>query len=442
MKIIHEINRGGFGVVYEIEDNGQRLAKKEFDPLPQIAADPVDVEKARRRFVREVTVQGQIRHPNIMPVITSDLVADPPWFLMPLANEDCTQQIARDRQAGSISLEPLMDMLAGLEELHRLGYVHRDLKPENILFLEDRWVLSDLGLVLPMIRITTMLTSTDSAWGTVAYAAPEIIHSFRTAPPQSDMFSVGCVLHDIVGNPPRIPYQQVTGPAPIGVIIERCTDPVAGQRFHDIPALRAALVVALSNPPPAPTTPRASELVDFVKDEANPPDDTVWEEIAQTLERDPAADDAQAIIYAIESPQIRQLHAVSPDLYSRMAPHICSWIREGPFEWAYCDVLGTRLSVIYELGGVREQAEAAVSAFILGYSHNRWLVMRKFVSMSGPDISEDLADRLAIEIAAMGRPALVKIRHIESEIGLGRTELHETIQAAFAALDEQYAVTD
>ena len=235
MKIIQEINRGGFGVVYEVEDNGRRLAKKEFNPPPQIANDPAGVEKARRRFVREVTVQTQIHHPNIMPVITSDLSADPPWFVMPLADEDYSRQIARDKQAGSISLDPLMDMLAGLEELHRLGFVHRDLKPENILFLEYRWVLSDLGLVLPTIRTTTMLTSTDSALGTVAYAAPEIIHSFRSAPPQSDVFSVGCILHDIVGNLPRIPYQQVTGPAPVGAIIERCTDPVAGQRFHDIP---------------------------------------------------------------------------------------------------------------------------------------------------------------------------------------------------------------
>ena len=182
--------------------------------------------------------------------------------------------------------------------------------------------------------------------------------------------------------------------------------------------------------------------MELIKDEANPPEDTVWEEIAQTLERVPEADDAQAIIYVVESHQIRQLHAVSPDLFSRIVPHICSWVREGPFEWAYCDVLGTRLSIIYELGGVREQAEAAVSAFILGDSHNRWFVMRKFVSMSGPEISEDLADRLAIEIAAMGRPALAKIKHIENEIDQGRTDLHETIQSAFAALAEQYGEAD
>jgi len=39
-----------------------------------------------------------------------------------------------------VTLEPLLHILAGLEELHRLGYVHRDLKPPNVLRVGDQWM--------------------------------------------------------------------------------------------------------------------------------------------------------------------------------------------------------------------------------------------------------------------------------------------------------------
>ena len=62
MRVIRVINRGGFGVVHEVEDDdGQRLARKTFDPP---ISDPAEREKLRKRFAREVRIQSQIRHPK------------------------------------------------------------------------------------------------------------------------------------------------------------------------------------------------------------------------------------------------------------------------------------------------------------------------------------------------------------------------------------------
>jgi len=130
MREIRLIDRGGFGVVHEVEAKGSRLAKKSFDPM---ASDTEEREKLRKRFVREVRVQSQIHHPNIMPIVEFDLDATKPWFTMPLAAESFEKKIKRDRNVGTVDAGAWQDILAAVEELHRLGYVHRDLKPANVL---------------------------------------------------------------------------------------------------------------------------------------------------------------------------------------------------------------------------------------------------------------------------------------------------------------------
>ena len=222
MRVIRRIDRGGFGFVDEvIDDRGQHLARRSFDPQGLPAQDH---EKLQRRFAREVRIQSQIRHPNIMPIIEHDLEVQPPWFTMPLATESFLSKIERDRAQGTFDTNPWQDILAAAEELHRLGYVHRDLKPANILLVDAVWVLSDFGLVLPTARETTVLTSSRSAYGSHYYAAPEQAQDFRNTPEQADIFALGCILHDAVApDPSRIPFAQIRVDGPYGPVLEKCT---------------------------------------------------------------------------------------------------------------------------------------------------------------------------------------------------------------------------
>ena len=149
---IREIGRGSFGIVeLVVDENGHQWARKTFVPpnLPDVSNDEM-----RARFEREVRYQIQIINPNVVEIHDYDLDANPPWFVMEVADCSLADELQADRTLGGDPRKPLFDILAGLEAIHEKGYKHRDLKPANILkFVSDdgteRYAISDFGLMSP-----------------------------------------------------------------------------------------------------------------------------------------------------------------------------------------------------------------------------------------------------------------------------------------------------
>ncbi len=209
-RIIRLVGRGGMGIVYEAEHLvlHKRVAVKVL--LPMYASQTQRV----RRFIREGQAASAIEHPNILDI--KDLCKDPDgtvYIVMELLRGRSLRRLLEQRrvlplsQVVSISLE----LLAGLEAAHAKGVIHRDLKPENIFLStamgRDQVKIVDFGVAkFAEAAVSSLsLTETGSVPGTPFYMAPEQAQGGRHVDEQTDIWSVGVVM-----------YEMLTGKVPFG----------------------------------------------------------------------------------------------------------------------------------------------------------------------------------------------------------------------------------
>ncbi len=123
---------------------------------------------------------------------------------------------------------------AGLAAAHREDVVHRDVKPGNLLLAADGTVkVADFGIAHLPGDGTTTLTATGQIIGSTHYIAPERAKGEQGGK-ASDVYSLGCVLYQLVtGQPPfqaevptAILYQHVdVAPAPPSLIRPELSGP-------------------------------------------------------------------------------------------------------------------------------------------------------------------------------------------------------------------------
>lgn len=400
MIFIRRINNGGFGEVDEVAlSDGSRLARKTYAPSPALLA-LADESKLRKRFKREALVQSQLDGQFFMPIVNTALEAAAPYYLMPLADRNLDVEILTLRMSGDAPFQALADILNSLEKLHELGYVHRDLKPQNILLHDGVWKLSDFGLVLPPASDTTKLTSVHSAWGTIAYCAPEQSLQFGAVTSAADIYAFGCILHDAVVGTPRIPYQRHSGPGAIGTIIEKCTEVKAQDRFHSIAALRSSLLPLLASGSASASSTVAPSGWAKAVGSISSWDSQQFRDFLQYMAATQKKSDLTAVLLEVGEEELRHLNTVDPDVWTRFADEYCEWVEYVGFDFGICDVVVRRLEALFELGNAEVKAKAALAAAALGRSHNRWFVMGRVLKLCGPALDDLLAQRIAIEITA------------------------------------------
>lgn len=428
---VREIGRGGFGVVDEVEtDKGEKFALKTLAyPGNASSADKADL---RARFEREVKYQGAIDHRHVVPIIGKNLKDDPPWFVMPLAEGSLQKELRDDRTLGGNPKKAIFDLLAGLEEVHRLGHKHRDLSPGNVLRFRDDdgstyYAISDFGLMSPQAGVTTTLTDTNVAGGTLPYRAPECATSFKRATEQADIYSVGAILHDIFGTGGRIPHAELKANGAIGDVIAKCTKTNAKRRYKNVQELREALYDVLHSEDLKFESDEDSYFGKLLQDSETLSDEQ-WDELFAHIDRqDAAGKSTRALLSAIRRTHVEGLLASAPELFHALGMEYAAFAAKHSFDFDFCDVIATIAQLFYDDGEIDLQANITLAMLELGTSHNRWFVERKFVSMAAPSISDELATRIVTEIDVQNFDIKRRLLHLKNSITVSDGDLHPKI---------------
>jgi serine/threonine protein kinase len=160
------------------------------------------------RFVREARAMASWRHPNIPQVYQAGLEDGYSFYAMEyIQGLDLEKFLQRIAQKGE--LLPFEDVImigraiaSALDYAHEKGAVHRDVKPANVLISEDdRILLTDFGLVLEIEKGTR-----GEVLGSPHYIAPEQARSSSLAVPQSDLYSLGVILYEMLVG--RLPFDD------------------------------------------------------------------------------------------------------------------------------------------------------------------------------------------------------------------------------------------
>lgn len=150
---------------------------------------------------------ARLQHPNILPLHDSGHVEAFLYYLMPyVSGETLREKISRERHlpidaATRISCEAA----DALSYAHGQGIIHRDIKPENILLSGGHAIVADFGIARAIdVAGVQQLTRTGMGGpGTPAYMSPEQLMGDRQLDGRSDIYSLGCVLYEMLtGKPP------------------------------------------------------------------------------------------------------------------------------------------------------------------------------------------------------------------------------------------------
>ena len=249
---IRQLGRGGMGVVFQARGNetGRMVALKLIVPESAATRSAID------RFLREMSVISQLKHPNIVEWLEQGMTRGQLWFAMEYVAGTNLESLA-NAEPGRYSILQACRMasqvLKGLEHAHSLGFVHRDIKPENILIGSSPAGLvakiSDFGLAKSFRGIgLSGLTFSGEMRGTIPFMPPEQMLDFKAVQPIGDLYSTAATLYYLIAG--QFIYDEVAeGGDLIRMLLEDPPVPIEDRRPDVPPALARVLAKGLARDP-------------------------------------------------------------------------------------------------------------------------------------------------------------------------------------------------
>ncbi|WP_368622145.1 serine/threonine-protein kinase [Paraburkholderia sp. BR13444] len=203
--IERKLGAGGMASVWLAWDERRRQ-----NVAVKVMADAIESEsQIAARFLDEIRHHAVLRHPGIVAVRDVFNAGGQPCLVMDLAPGGSLATLLDERPGrrlpAAVALPLIGEVLDALDYAHRQGMVHRDVKPSNVLLDVSRQhaLLSDFGIALATGE--RRRTRAGQSVGTTAYMSPEQIRATGTIDYRSDVYSVGCVLYELLtGRPPFV----------------------------------------------------------------------------------------------------------------------------------------------------------------------------------------------------------------------------------------------
>ena len=237
-RLERELGAGGMATVYLAEDlkHDRKVAVKVLRP-------EIGAALGAERFLLEIKTTANLRHPHIVPLYDSGAAGEGLlYYVMPLVEgESLRDRLTRDKQLPiDEALRIAGEVADALSYAHARGVIHRDIKPENIMLEGGHAVVADFGIARAVSAAGgERLTQTGMAIGTPVYMSPEQAAGGSDIDGRSDLYSLGCVLYEMLGGQP--PF---TGPTAAAIARQHLiADPPPITNLR--PAVPAAVVDAL-----------------------------------------------------------------------------------------------------------------------------------------------------------------------------------------------------
>jgi Tol biopolymer transport system component len=262
-RIEKKLGEGGMASVYLAEDlkHQRKVAVKVL--RPELAA-VVGAE----RFLSEITTTANLQHPHILALFDSGQADGFLYYVMPyIEGETLRDRLEREKQLGvDEAVGIARDVADALDYAHRHGVIHRDIKPANILIHDGRPVVADFGIALAVSAAGGgRMTETGLSLGTPHYMSPEQASADRDLSARSDVYSLGCVLYEMIaGQPPH------TGPSAQSILVRILTETPRSltELRHTVPPHVAAVVMKSIEKLPADRFQTAKAFRDALGDPA------------------------------------------------------------------------------------------------------------------------------------------------------------------------------
>ncbi|HUF18771.1 MAG TPA: protein kinase [Thermoanaerobaculia bacterium] len=238
-EVLERLAEGGMSEVYKV----RHLHLDELRIVKIMPSDLAREESTSERFQHEAKLASRVRHRNIASLHDFSRLEDGSFYMVSEYLDGYTVQSwihEKGRIEPLVAIEIAIQVLTGLEAIHKAGVVHRDVSPDNIMIVADDEAddppgfiarILDLGIAKSLDEDEGGRTQTGAFVGKARYASPEqagLLGKGETIDQRSDIYSLGVTLYEMLSG--TAPFDS---PTPEGYLLKH---------IHETPApLTAAM---------------------------------------------------------------------------------------------------------------------------------------------------------------------------------------------------------